>query len=140
MRKKYPATFPEEIVEPLLSDRDQRDLARMVRDYGLEAIIAAAKSAPPPQRRGRPPNPRSYYERLHEADWIEKAMEENRQQKSRKPLLEALLLLYKYKFEEDANRDIQKFLGTSKRRFKHGRRELRELRETMQQRKKKKGK
>jgi hypothetical protein len=141
MRKKYSETSPEEeIVEPLLSDRDQRSLARMVRDYGVEEIIAAAKAAPPPQRRGRPLNPRSCYERLHEADWIEEVMEENRQRGSRAPLLEALLLLYEYKGREEAKRDIQKFLSTSKRRFKQGRRELRELRETMQRWKKKKGK
>jgi hypothetical protein len=138
---KYSETSPkEEIVEPLLSDRDQRSLARMVRDYGVEEIIAAAKVAPPPQRRGRPLNPRSYYERLHEADWIEEVMEENRHRGSRAPLLEALLLLYEYKGGEEAKRDILKFLSTSKRRFKQGRRELRELGETMQRWKKKKGK
>jgi hypothetical protein len=139
--KKYSETSPkEEIVEPLLSDRDQRSLARMVRDYGVEEIIAAAKVAPPPRRRGRPLNPRSGYERLHEADWIEEVMEENQQRGSRAPLLEALLLLYEYKGGEEAKRDIQKFLSTSKRRFKQGRQELRELHETMQRWKKKKGK
>jgi hypothetical protein len=137
MRKKYTGTSSEESFEPSLSDRDQRSLARMVRDYGAEVIIAAAKVAPPSQRRGRPLNPRSYYERLHEADWIEEVMEENRRGGSRAPLLEALLLLYKYKGGEEAKRDIQKFLSTSKRRFKRGRRELRELRETMQRGKKK---
>jgi hypothetical protein len=76
---------------------------------------------------------------LHEADWIEEMMEENRQRGSRAPLLEALLLLYEYKGAEEAKRDIQKFLSTSKRRFKQGRRELRELRETMQRWKKTKG-
>jgi hypothetical protein len=67
-------------------------------------------------------------------------MEENRQRGSRAPLLAALLLLYEYKGGKEAQRDIQKFLSTSKRRFKQGRRELRELRETMQRWKKKKGK
>jgi hypothetical protein len=139
MRKKYSETLPKEETVPLLSDRDQRTLARMVRDYGVNQIIAAAKAAPLPRRRGRPLNPRSDYERLHEADWIEEMMEENRQRGSRAPLLEALLLLYEYKGAEEAKRDIQKFLSTSKRRFKQGRRELRELRETMQRWKKTKG-
>src|SRR3977135_1942649 len=67
-------------------------------------------------------------------------MRENRRRGIAAPLLEALLLLYEYKGREEAKRDIQKFLSTSKRRFKQGRRELRELRETMQRWKKKKGK
>ena len=138
MRKKYSGTLPKEETVPLLSDRDQRTLARMVRDYGVAEIIAAAVTAPVPQRRGRPLNPRSYYERWHETDWIEDVMEENRQRGSRAPLLEALLLLHEYKGGE-AKRDIQKFLSTSKRRFKLGRQELRELREKMQRLEKEKG-
>jgi hypothetical protein len=43
-----------------------------------------------------------------------------------------LLLLYEYKGGAEEKRDIQKFLSTSKRRFKQGRRELRESREAAQ--------
>jgi hypothetical protein len=132
------AGLPKEETVPLLSDRDQRTLARMVRDYGLAAIIAAAKAAPPPQRRGRPLRPMSYYERWHETEWIEEVMEENRQRGSRSPLLEALLLLHEYKGNEKTQRDIQTFLSTSKRRFKLGRQELRELQKRMQRLEKKK--
>jgi hypothetical protein len=38
-----------------------------------------------------------------------------------------LLLLYEYKGAEEAKRDILKFLSTAKRRFKQGRKELREV-------------
>ena len=132
MRKKYSESAPKEEIKPLLSDRDQSTLKRLVRDYGVEEIIAAAKAAPPPQPRGRPVNPRSRYKRIHEADWIEEVMEENRRRGSRAPLLEALLLLYEYIGGAEEKRDIQKFLSTSKRRFKQGRRELRECREAAQ--------
>jgi hypothetical protein len=132
MRKKYSESAPKEEIKPLLSDRDQSTLKRLVRDYGVEEIIAAAKAAPPPQPRGRPVNPRSRYKRIHEADWIEEVMEENRRCGSRAPLLEALLLLYEYIGGAEEKRDIQKFLSTSKRRFKQGRRELRECREAAQ--------
>jgi hypothetical protein len=108
MRKKYIETSPEEEVVPLLSDREQRALARMVRDYGVAEIVAAAKAAPPPRRRGRPLRPRSYYERLHEADWIEEEMEEKRQRGSRAPLQEALLSLYEYKGGEEAKRETSR--------------------------------
>ena len=132
MRKKYSESAPKEEIKPLLSDRDQSTLKRLVRDYGVGKIIAAAKAAPPPQPRGRPVNPRSPYKRIHEADWIEKVMEENRRRGSRWPLLEALLLLYEYMGGAEEKRDVQKFLSTSKRRFKQGRRELRECREAAQ--------
>lgn len=132
MRKKYSESAPKEEIKPLLSDRDQSTLKRLVRDYGVGKIIAAAKAAPPPQPRGRPVNPRSPYKRIHEADWIEKVMEENRRRGSRAPLLEALLLLYEYMGGAEEKRDVQKFLSTSKRRFKQGRRELRECREAAQ--------
>jgi hypothetical protein len=135
MRKKYPEIAPEEEeIKPLLSDRDQRTLARLVHDYGVHHIIAAAKVAPRPQPRGRPANPRSRYERIHEADWIEDVMEEYRQGGSRKPLLEALLLLYEYKGGAKAIRDLDKFLSTAKRRFKQGRRELQESGEAARRR------
>ena len=86
MRKKYSESAPKEEIKPLLSDRDQSTLKRLVRDYGVGKIIAAAKAAPPPQPRGRPVNPRSPYKRIHEADWIEKVMEEKRRRGSRAPL------------------------------------------------------
>lgn len=132
MRKKYFETSPEQEVVPLLSNRDQRALARMVRDYGEEEVVAAAKAAPPARRRGRPLNPRSQYERMHEADWVEEVTAENRQAGSRAALKHALLLLYEYKGGEEDKRDIQKFLSTAKRRFKQGKQELRILREKMQ--------
>src|SRR3954451_5233060 len=67
MRKKYSGILPKQETVPLLSEEealfkvkpqlsayDTKILARLIRKYGSETIVAAAKVLPPTRSPGRP--------------------------------------------------------------------------------------
>jgi hypothetical protein len=58
-----------------MSDADQKELARLIRKYGLEVLTAVGKTLRP-RGPGRPPKLSDCLERMHLADWIDQRAEE----------------------------------------------------------------
>jgi hypothetical protein len=153
-RKKYPhiETTADAKAGTELCGDDAKTLAFLVRKYGREKIALAARSlltrGPGRPSRGLLP----YYERMHEADWLEEIAEEHRNAKSRKPYVDAATELYEMKFgkpqrDKDGKLrylmfyddhgspvygkapEVAGFLSTIKKKRQRGRRELQAVRE-----------
>ena len=127
MRKKYD-TVPEPEPGPLFSKSDTKELRRLVRKYGRQVIVEAARTIPKQSaiRPGRPERGKyTYLERMHLADWIEEQAEKHRRDDVRNYLDKAIydLFLLQYEGEEDAP-DLDKFMLTTRRKYFRGRREL----------------
>jgi hypothetical protein len=161
LRPKYPprtdAVMAAEPEPPELSPADAKTLAFLVRKYGREKIALAAWSlvtrGPGHPSRGLLP----YYERMHEADWLEEVAEERRKAGSRKRYVDAATELYEMKFgtpQRDKDGKLRyltcyddhgnpvygkapkpaSFLSTIKKKRQRGRRELQEVREALARR------
>jgi hypothetical protein len=112
-----------------LGAADTKSLARLVRKYGRNKIIGAAKEVAV-RGPGRPPcGDLPYFERLALAGMIEEWAEEYRLQGSQKPIKNALLDLYEVEHGGEPEKpDLQKYLKTQKRKLIPARRELQALR------------
>jgi hypothetical protein len=115
-------------IQPKLSESDTRALARLVRKYGPEAVIAEATMVSP-RRPGRPSRGSlPYEERMNPADWFEDRVSDYRENGSRKPIMEAEIELYELMYSGEENPpDFMKFRKTLKKKRLQGRRELREF-------------
>jgi hypothetical protein len=109
---------------PQLSAAETKALARLVRKYGIETVIALAKVVPlrGPGRPSRGLLP--YYERMHRTEWIEEQSEEHRKRGSTKPYTNAEIDVYEMLFGDDKLRDLDKFRKTSKKMRQQGRQDL----------------
>jgi len=107
---------------------DTKELARLVRKYGRDAVAAAAQGVPL-RGRGRPSRGLlPVYEMMHLADRIEELAEEHRQAGSRKPYTDAEIDYYDLEFSGEKNPpDFQKWRKTIKKRRQQGRRYYLEL-------------
>jgi hypothetical protein len=116
-------------LRPELSASDTKELARLVRKYGQEAVAAAVQKTPlrGPGRPSRGLLP--YYERMHLADWIEEAAEEHRLEGHRAPYKRAVNDLYELLYGGTQDRDPEKFAKTTKKKYQQGRRDLQLLKE-----------
>jgi hypothetical protein len=133
-RQKYgpiePRTEPK---FPPLSSSDEKELARLVGKYSREAIAAALPNVAP-RKAGRPSRGLlPYYERMHEADWIEEQADEHRKAGSRKPYADAEIDLYEMLYDgEETRPDFERWRRTLKKRRHRGRQELNEWRQHLQ--------
>src|SRR4051794_29351479 len=60
------------IATDLLSDRDAKSLATLVRKYGRAVVEDSVKNVGSPRGRGRPPRGQlPYFERIHLAQWFD---------------------------------------------------------------------
>jgi hypothetical protein len=127
VRKKY--DLDEVIV--ILSERDQRALARLVRKYGQDAVMQAVEKALPKRGRGRPSRGNlPFFEDAHLADWFNDCVEEHRQRGSRSPIKDAEHDLYEIMMPEEQRREPGRFVKWQKNIKKkrlQGRRNLAEI-------------
>jgi hypothetical protein len=80
---------------PELSERHARALARLVHEYGKEAVIEAVKSIRPRRKRGRPSSGFYLtYDAMHLATWFDSTVEHHRNRGSKKPIQDAWSDLY----------------------------------------------
>jgi hypothetical protein len=123
--------------QPELSARDRNELRRLVRKYGRDAVVAAARAVPLPAKPGRPSRGRQpYFEAIHLAQWFEDAVAEHR--RSRTPVRDAENELYELTVRPRKPGDEKAFeswrLNVKKKRLA-GRRDLNEWREWLRGRK-----
>jgi hypothetical protein len=132
---------------PRLSGAEIRRLARLVRKYGIEAVIAteprlvkkygaAAVTAAAKEVRLRGPGRPTrgllpYYERMNSTEWIEERAEKHRQNKSTKPYTDAEIDVYEMRYGNENPHDLQKFRRTIKKSRQQGRQDLIELLQKM---------
>ena len=126
-------TQPAELGQEL-SASDRSALARLVRKYGRDAVVAAAQKVPlrGPGRPSRGLLP--YYERLHLTDWIETVADEHRRAGSKQPYKDAELDMYELQYAgQEELRDVHKFRKTVKKARQQGRRDWQELARKVQE-------
>jgi hypothetical protein len=113
-----------------LSASDTKELARLVRKYGRQAVAAAAQEVPL-RGKGRPSRGLlPYYEGMHVADWIEEQAEEHRLAGHRAPYKRAVNDLYELQYGGGRqDRDPEKFAKTIKKKYQQGRRDLQLVKE-----------
>lgn len=106
-RKKYDFRVEEVPPQagPELSAGDRKVLARLIRKYGGDTVVAAAKVLPPGRGPGRPSRGLlPYYERMHLTEWIEEQAEEYRQKGSTAPYKDAEREMYQMRYGNDEPR------------------------------------
>ena len=146
-RPKYAALQEHDESAPRLSAAETRRLARLVRKYGIETVIAteprlmkkygaAALTAAAEKVALRGPGRPSrgllpYYERVNLTQWIEERAEEHRLNKSAKPYTNAEIDVYEMLCGDEKSRDLQKFRRTIKKSRQQGRQDLIELLQKM---------
>ena len=121
-RKKYDFRVEEVVppqVGPKLSAGDTKVLARLIRKYGGESVVAAAKVLPPGRAPGRPSRGLlPYYERMHLTEWLEERAEEYRQKGSTAPYKDAERYMYQMRYgnnEPRKGRTIKKLRQKGRR-------------------------
>jgi hypothetical protein len=98
-RRKYSPVEPPPPPPPTaldrLTDRDQKLLATLVKNYGAKVIAQAARIVTPPPSRGRPRRGEDpHFERIHLADFFDALVEEHREAGSRHPVQAAMRELF----------------------------------------------
>jgi hypothetical protein len=129
-RKKYDFRVEEVPPQagPELSAGDRKVLARLIRKYGGEAVVAAATVLPPGRAPGRPSRGLlPYYERMHLTEWIEEQAEEYRQKGNTAPYKDAERDMYQMRYGSNEPRKGR----TIKKLRQQGRRDWIELLEKM---------
>ena len=138
MRKKYAEledqSHPND--EPEWSKDDLKDLRRLVRRFGRNAVCDAAIAVRLTETGGRPPRGDiPLYEAMHLASWVEEQVAEYKEQGLRAPLKRAINDAYDMIYGDDPDRpDPGKFARTLKRKYYPALRALRLEKEAAERR------
>ena len=112
---------------------DEKELARLVRKYGRDTVVASAMKIPV-RSRGLPVKISNYLDRTYLADWIAQYAKEYRQAGYRNPIQRAESDLFHIIFDKAATQQevrLDKWPMSSKHRRFQGRRMAQELKKRL---------
>jgi hypothetical protein len=134
---KVGALSPNEISQRLeaISNKDRKQIARLVGKHGREIVLAAVTASPEPRSRGRPSRGNlPIYEAVHLAQWFEEEVEEHRGRGSAHPIRDAEIALYDIEKGREPDDLFEAWrLNTKKKRLR-GSRYLKQIRQTAEAR------
>jgi hypothetical protein len=121
----------------VLSAKDQKLVARLIRKYGREAVLAAVKAIPE-SRRGRPSRGNlPIYEAVHLAQWFEEEVEEHRERGSKHPIRDAEIALYEMETGQTpdlTSKGFEAWRHNKKKRRSRGSRHLKDIKQAAEAR------